>query len=297
VTELRYERALRSWMAQRGMAWERLRYPAAGGGATVAYRLSPAAAPRGVVLLVHGAGNDALFAMPGTIKRLLSRRLEVFSFDVDGHGRDSATRLDPATLHRAVPGAAREAGARERGLPLHLVGVSFGGALALGALAREPGAFASGVLMVAPLRVRLSAGSVLSELRPALLRSLWREREHTGLWGGVPSFGPVKRATYPLRLGVPPGPGSFGYVEVLNDTLERLRLRESAARVRAPVLLVYGERDRIVPVEQGEELARLIPGAELLRLPRQSHLTAPLAPGVVDRLVEWVEAHGAGAAA
>lgn len=297
MTELPYERALRSWMAERGMSWERMRYPAVGGGATIAYRLSPAAAPRAVVLLVHGAGNDALFAMSGTIKRLLSRRLEVFSFDVDGHGRDSATRLDPATLHLAVPRAAREAGARERGLPLHLVGVSFGGALALDALAREPGAFASGVLIVAPLSVRLSAGSVLGELRPALFRSLWRERAHTGLWGAVPAFGPVKRATYPLRLGVPPGPGSFGYVEVLNEALDRLRLRESATMVRAPVLLVYGERDRIVPVEQGEELAQLIPGAELLRLPGESHLTAPLAPGAVERIVEWVEAHGARAGA
>src|SRR5690606_37666446 len=128
---------------------------------------------------------------------------------------------------------------------------------------------ASAVLMAAPLRIDFSWRSALGELRLPLLRALLRGRADYGPGGLVPSFGPFKRGTYPLRLAVPPGRGAFGYVEVLDAALERLRLEEAARRVEAPVLLVYGGLDRIVPPEQGRRLARLLPRAELLLLERE----------------------------
>ena len=66
MTELGYERAFRLSARAAGCGWERLSYPRPeAAGETVAYRLSPAVAPRGLVLAVHGAGNDALFALVG----------------------------------------------------------------------------------------------------------------------------------------------------------------------------------------------------------------------------------------
>jgi pimeloyl-ACP methyl ester carboxylesterase len=291
LTELAYERALLDWMKARSMASVALRYPGASGGEVLAYRLKPAVPPRGVVILVHGAGNDALYSFPGLIKQFLSRGYQLFTFDLDGHGRGSTTVLDPATLGRAVPAAARRARISGSDLPVHLVGISLGGALALHAAALAPDAFASAALVAAPLQVRLTRRAMLRELGPRSFRTLWRERAHCGLWGLVPAFGPVKRSVYPLRLGVPPGRGPFGYVDVLNDALERLRLRECARSVSAPVLLAYGEADAIVPIEQAEELARLIPFNRLLRLPRDTHLTAPLAPATARAVLDWVEAY------
>lgn len=287
--ELAYERSLRNWMAARGMQWTRRTYPRATGGEVVCYRLSPQNTARGVVMPVHGAGNDALFSLPGLIKRLLRAGFEVFSFDLDGHGRGSTTRLDPARLGGALPEAVRESGAAGRRLPLHGIGVSLGGALLLHAMAHAPQAFASASVLVAPFRIRLSRRAVLGELRFSALRAVWREREHCGVWGAVPSFGPVKRGVYPLRLAVPAPPGPFGYVEVLNAALAELGLPEAAQRVRTPTLLAYGTADRIVPSEQGEVLHRAIAGSELLRLGGGTHLTTPLAPEVVSRALEWVE--------
>ena len=47
---------------------------------------------------------------------------------------------------------------------------------------------------------------------------------------------------------------------------------EIAPSVRTPTLVLHAEDDRRVPIEQGELLAALIPGAELVRLPSCNHL-------------------------
>jgi pimeloyl-ACP methyl ester carboxylesterase len=44
------------------------------------------------------------------------------------------------------------------------------------------------------------------------------------------------------------------------------------ATIVAPVLVVWGEQDAWIPVERGEQLARLIPGAQLRRVPDAGHL-------------------------
>jgi alpha-beta hydrolase superfamily lysophospholipase len=250
----------------------------------MAYRISPGSAPRGVALLVHGAGNDALFAQVGLAKRLLERGLEVFSFHRAGHGRDGTTRLGAEAVRSAVPDAAEAAGAARRGLPLHAIGTSLGGSVLLSALPTLSPAPATAALLCAPLRVRLSRRAVAAELRPRLLSTLWRERRHYGLTGLVPSFGSFKRDVYPLRLEEAGGPGAFGYVAALNRLLESLRLEDAARRTAVPVLLAYGAADRLVPPEQGQHLARLLPRAELLVVPGGTHLTTPLASRVTEKV-------------
>lgn len=293
MRELAYERSLRSWMEAREMRWSRGLYAREPGGQVVSYRLSPAGAPRAVAMPVHGAGNDALFSLPGLIKRLLLADYEVFAFDLDGHGRASTTRFDPETIGGAVAAAAAESGAASRGLPLHGIGISLGGSLLLGAMASDPGRFATAALMVAPISLRLSPAAVRGELRLSALRTLWREREHCGIWGMVPAFGPVKRGIYPLRLAEAPGEGAFGYVQVLDRALARVDPKHAAAAVRTPTLLAYGEADRIVPISQGESLHRVIRGSALVRVAGGTHLTTPLAPEVTDRLLGWIGARPA----
>jgi pimeloyl-ACP methyl ester carboxylesterase len=136
--------------------------------------------------------------------------------------------------------------------------------------------------------VELSGRAVARELGPRLLRTLWRGREHYGAGGLIPSFGRWKRDIYPLRLGEAAGAGSFGYVEALNRILASLRLEEAAHATPTPTLLVYGAADRLVPPAQGERLATLLPRSELLVLPGETHLTTPLAPAAVERVVERI---------
>jgi pimeloyl-ACP methyl ester carboxylesterase len=208
---------------------------------------------------------------------------------MDGHGRHGSTLFSPEGARGAVGAAVLQSGAGERGLPLHAVGISLGGAILLGSLPTLPTPAATATLLSAPLRIQLSSAAVRRELGLPLLRTLWRERAHYGLTGLIPSFGPFKRGTYPLRLGVEPGPGGFGYVEVLHRTLDSLDLEDAARRTTCPVLLAYGSRDAIVPLEQGERLASLLPRGELLVLEGETHLTAPMSPRVIARFLRWIE--------
>jgi pimeloyl-ACP methyl ester carboxylesterase len=67
-----------------------------------------------------------------------------------------------------------------------------------------------------------------------------------------------------------------------------MELEEAARRVRVPVLLVYGESDRIVPIEQGERMAGAIASAEFFRVPGGTHLSTPIEPVVVHQLATWI---------
>ena len=290
MKELGYERRFREWLAARAIMHERLRYPReVAGGYTVAYRFSPAR-PRGLVVVAHGAGNDALFSFPSLFKALLERDFAIFTFDLDGHGRGSTTRFASSSIASALPAALEQArSGRWAMLPTHLIGVSFGGSLVLAALPELRETAASAALISVPRRVQFSPRSVLAELLgPALPLTALRQREHVG-WGGlIPSFGPFKRDLYPLRLEHLAN-GAFGYVDVLNEALERLDLFAAAEHVRTPVLLVYGTRDRLVPPEQGRALAERIPHAELLRIDGGTHLTTPFATETVERVRGWLE--------
>lgn len=283
--EIRFAR----WLRQHGMGAEPVRYarPEAGGD-VAAHRLLPAAAPRGRVVAAHGTGNDALFPQLGLFKALLHAGYEVFAFDLDGHGSRSTTRLDPNTAPSAVGAAVRAAEANRPPLPLHLLGHSLGAALVLHSLAHDPWAARvhSAVAISAPLRLRVTLRAALAELLGFASRRTWSEREHYGIPGLVPALGPWKREQFPVRLAE--RHGRFGYVRVAATLLQRLHLADAAARVAAPVLLVYGERDRLVPPEQGETLAGRLPAACLLRVAGTTHFNTPFSEPALTAVVEWL---------
>jgi alpha-beta hydrolase superfamily lysophospholipase len=288
-----FETAFRRWADDHGVQWETFALPLENGRCeTTAHRLVPPLAPRRVVLTLHGAGNDAFFGWIGLFKELLRRGAEILTFDLPGHGRLCSTAFSLETSLEAVAAAVDECRRRHEPLPIHGVGVSLGGSVLLHSLGRGDLDLASATLIVAPLEIVLSARSLLREVGRESFRTLLREREHYGLTGLIPSFGPFKRDIYPLRLATSPPAGAFGYVESLNAELRQMRLEEAAERMKEPVLLVYGERDSVVPIAQGERLKAAFPDAELFRVPRGTHLSTPLEPATTERILSWLEEHG-----
>ncbi|MET0400133.1 MAG: alpha/beta fold hydrolase [Longimicrobiaceae bacterium] len=291
-----HHRGAERWLRASGHGWERVRYarPEAG-GETAGFRLSPRGGPRGRVVAAHGACDDALFPLVALYAALLERGFEVFAFDLDGNGWESTTRFSPEGIRGAVAAAAREAERGRPPLPLHLLGHSLGGALVLDALARGETAAESAVVVATPLEVRVTARTALAELggffRPATLR----QRAFYGLGGVVPAFGPVKRGAYPFRGGA--RTGNFDYVAVFDALLRATDLRRAAGRVRAPVLLVYGERDGIAPAAHGAELARLLPRAELVRVPGATHFSTASSAVATERAAAWLAARAGATAA
>lgn len=64
------------------------------------------------------------------------------------------------------------------------------------------------------------------------------------------------------------------------------------AGVSAPTLILWGEEDRIIPVEAGQWLARTIPGSTLVVYPRIGHLPQEEAAGAtLGDLQPWLAQH------
>ena len=284
-----HHRRVEAWLRRAGVAWERPRYPRPeAGGEVAAFRFLPAGAARGRVVAAHGACDDALFPLVALYRALVERGFEVFAFDLDGNGWESTTRFSPEGIRSAVPAAVRQAERGRAELPLHLLGHSLGGALVLDALARgEAEGAESAVIVSAPLEVRVTLRTVLGELRGFFRRATLTQWPYYGPWGAVPAVGPLKRRAFPCRAGV--GTADFAYVEAYDALLREMDLARAAERVRAPVLLVYGERDFLALGEQAETLARVLPRAELVRVPGASHYAVPFTPLAVEHVARWLE--------
>ncbi|MCF3948730.1 alpha/beta hydrolase [Acidiphilium sp. AL] len=58
-------------------------------------------------------------------------------------------------------------------------------------------------------------------------------------------------------------------------------VQDSYGELRCPCLVLWGINDQWIPVEKGRELARLIPGCELIEIPDCGHLMQEDAPEAI----------------
>lgn len=69
-------------------------------------------------------------------------------------------------------------------------------------------------------------------------------------------------------------------------------IRPLLSRVRAPLLLIWGENDPITPVEDGRAIEARVPGARLVVIPGASHNPMADRPDAFNRaLLEFLEQH------
>jgi pimeloyl-ACP methyl ester carboxylesterase len=62
---------------------------------------------------------------------------------------------------------------------------------------------------------------------------------------------------------------------------------EALANLTIPALVIHGEKDPLMPVENGRRIAAAIPGARLLTFPEMGHhLPRPLWPEMVRAIAE-----------
>jgi pimeloyl-ACP methyl ester carboxylesterase len=58
--------------------------------------------------------------------------------------------------------------------------------------------------------------------------------------------------------------------------------QDDVSSLRAPVLLLWGEQDTWVPLEQGRQLALALPGSEIITYPNVGHLPMEEAPAAFN---------------
>jgi 2,6-dihydroxypseudooxynicotine hydrolase len=230
------------------------------GGELAAYLRQPAGARRAVAILIPGS-DSTKEEFPSLEAHFLRRGVATLSLDGPGQGegrRHGPLRPDIAAAARAAARHLRDAGLEE---PVALVGMAFGGHLAL----------------------RAAAG--LPEL--AAVVSINGFFDLATIWDGFP---PVYRDNMRFALGA--ADAEDAQARAAAFTLA------GAPAPGVPALVVHGGRDRIFPPAEAEAQARWAgPEAELALLAEGNHVCNNLPfvyrPLVADWVVERTAARAA----
>jgi pimeloyl-ACP methyl ester carboxylesterase len=244
-----------------------------------AYRPKAAGAP---VVLLHGAGYNASGWYPHVAA--LAEVGPVYGIDLPGDANPSVPRA-PLTTPAACAAWLDELLSKLGDRPAHLVGLSYGGWVAMNQAIRAPGRVASITLLDPAGLTRLDARfywwltiSGLASLTPLPLRrrlARWLDAPAmlepdlmTLMWAGIRGY----RAE-PKKTGV-----------LTDDELRAITV---------PVLLITGARSALLTPAEARDRASLMPHAEVAIVPG-SHAGFNRISELNDRIVAFMKAQVAG---
>lgn len=241
---------------------------------------------KATVVLVHGLVMDNLASWWYTLAGPLAKGAEVICYDLRGHGLTSRPPRGYA-LADSVGDLVALLDALEVARPVHLVGNSYGGVVALATALAAPGRVASLVLVEAHAAVEGQWRKEREQLAHGLdLAGIFLEDAEVNDWLDRVGGRKVNRMARRAK-------------DLIYETTMVEDLRDSPpfseaqlARIACPVLLVYGERSDIF--SRAVLLERLVPKARLSVVAGVDHSVLREAPGTVRALLgAWMEEHGA----
>jgi pimeloyl-ACP methyl ester carboxylesterase len=229
------------------------------------------------VVFLHGAGFDH------TIWALLARWFAhrgsaVLAPDLPGHGRSDGEPLGSiAALADWTAALIEAAGARKA----TLVGHSMGSLIALETAARHPEKVtALGLIAVAaamPVSPQLLKAAEAGDRAAVDMVNLWGHGHRAGLGG---SLAPGLWMTGSAERLLERSADRILFVDLLACHEFRDGLA-SAAKVKAPAILVLGERDAMTPAKGGRELAAALANARVVTLKGAGHMMVSERPDEV----------------
>lgn len=239
------------------------------------------------VLFLHGLYCASSAGIP--LLDRMSEYCRVLAPDLPGYGRSGPFPGD-AGVDEAAGGV--WACVRKMGLePVDMVvGYSMGGVVAARLLALHPGFSPRLALLGAPSMKRAFAPMVQA-LRPAIVGDTVALTASFGMRALAAVSGLVLSRANPWRIMLQGSVRSFGRVNArLVRSAFGVDITETArALENLQVLVLSGDRDRIVYPEHATNWTGLLPGAKLAWLPCQGHLAPFFTPGEASsRLQEFL---------
>ena len=264
------------------------------GGVRIVYDVwTPDTAPRGVVVLCHGYAEHAR-RYDHVAQRFGEAGLATYALDLRGHGRSGGKRvylrdIDEYTgdFHTLVGTAAAD----HPGLPVIVVGHSMGGGVVFTYGVEHPADYTAMVLSgpavyaqdaVSPFMIRVAkvVGSILPGLPVEQLPTDAVSRD------------PDVVAAYQADPMVHHGKLPAGIAKALIKVGETMPQRAGA--LTAPVLVVHGEQDQLIPVAGSRHLLECVGStdAHLKVYPGLYHevFNEPEKALVLDDVTSWIEA-------
>lgn len=248
------------------------------------------------LVLVHGLGGAA--ANWALVAPALAARRRLLVPELPGHGGSSPLPAAP-TLNPFADAVAALA-EREGLAPAPVVGHSLGGVVALRLAIRHADAVRA-VVLAAPAGISSTARraevafTILAAVKPARLfasrrsaiaRSRLLRAAVFGLWevSDSAAFSPLAVEAFLSGPAIHSDVDSAGWALLRDDP------RTDLARIRCPRLVLWGARDRLVPVEDGIEYARRL-GAPLRLVADCGHLLIGERPDAcADAILSFLEA-------
>lgn len=226
------------------------------------------------VVLVHGIRTSATM-WRAQVAHLERRGVPVQALDLPGHGRRMSETFTLDGAFQTIDAAVR--GAAERG-PVLLVGHSMGGLLVTEYVGAE---------QPPPVAAFIAAGATTFP-RGLGLRAY---RALMATFNALPGRGRILTdamlyTTLPdeTRADFAAGGYAFGAQAVALRSLSTLDLMAALRRIRVPTWFVNGQWDQLRLHEK--LFARLAPHAELLVVPRTTHLVTAMRPAVFDAVLD-----------
>ena len=227
-------------------------------GARLALQSWQADSPKAIVIGLHGMNDYAkTFEMPGPW--MAERGITSYAYDQRGFGRSPGKGIWPGsdTLRADAVAFVRAVRKRHSDLPIYLMGVSMGAAVALSALAEQESLDVSGLILVAP------AVWGWSTLNPLYKTTLWLTAHTFPAWTLTGSGLKIQPSDNIEMLrdnyyddNVIKGTRTdaiYGLVGLMDDgyfAVDQLDL---------PILLLYGEKDEIIPRDPLESVVARLP--------------------------------------
>lgn len=238
------------------------------------------------LVFLHGLGGSQATWM--TLLADLVDRYRVAAFDLPGHGQSD--KPDPAAADYSVAGLTTTViqGIEALGLePVVLVGHSLGGAIAM-RIALERPEIVRGLVLV-------DSAGVGDEINPELLDRVEAEPTKDEARRLLELFFENKR--WVLERGVEEmyrarsSPGADAAMRAAADASfsrdgQRIGLADRMGDISLPTLVVWGERDRVIPATQAGTAASTIPGAWLEIIEGVGHVPQVEASAELARLLD-----------
>lgn len=217
------------------------------------------------LLLLHGVGSDRRTWRPQM--ETFARTQLAVAFDFRGHG-ESRAPASSISLERFAADSAALIDALGAG-PAHLCGLSMGAIVALELWRVRPDLVLSLALADAWAHhpaATASLGARLAAIDATPLPELARERMRAVLAPDADSE-LLERSTAAMAAK------DVACYRRSNEVLWGADMRDVAATVTVPTLVLVGELDRVTPPGLSRELAALIPGSRLVVIPGAGHLS------------------------
>ena len=208
----------------------------------------PNGQPTAVILALHGF-NDYSAAFEGPGARWAERGIATYAYDQRGFGAAPHPGLwaGSETLSDDLVDLAGLIRARHPGRPFYILGESMGGAVTMVAFAEHPAFRVDGVILAAPAVWARATMPGYQRIALEILTYLMPWGHLTGEGANIQASDNIEMLRAlgrdPLVIKRTRVDAVYGLTDLMDRALA------SAGRITAPLLMLYGERDEVIPKE------------------------------------------------